>query len=46
MGVIISLFLAGHMSDGRGRRRVLLVGVLTEALSAVLFLSSTALPPC
>ncbi|MEU1201203.1 MFS transporter [Streptomyces sp. NPDC005813] len=31
VGVIIGLFLVGHMSDRRGRRRVLMTGVLTEA---------------
>jgi MFS family permease len=40
-GVIISLFLAGHVSDWLGRRRVLLPAVLLEAVSATLFLTST-----
>ncbi|GLL07359.1 MFS transporter [Dactylosporangium matsuzakiense] len=40
-GVILSLFLAGHVSDWLGRRRILLPAVLLEALSAVLFLTST-----
>ncbi len=38
VGVVVSLFLAGHVSDWMGRRRVLLVAVLVSALSAVLFL--------
>ncbi|WP_433066749.1 MFS transporter [Dactylosporangium sp. CS-033363] len=41
-GVIVSLFLAGHVSDWLGRRRVLLPAVLLEALAAVLFLTSTS----
>ncbi|MFB9449965.1 MFS transporter [Dactylosporangium vinaceum] len=40
-GVILSLFLAGHVSDWLGRRRILLPAVLLEAVSAVLFLTST-----
>ncbi|MFD7697263.1 MFS transporter [Streptomyces sp. NPDC059374] len=43
VGVIISLFLVGHISDWHGRRRVLLIGVLTEAASAVMALSSSSL---
>jgi MFS family permease len=43
-GVILSLFLAGHLSDWLGRRRVLLPGVLIEALSAVMFLVWPSLP--
>jgi MFS family permease len=43
-GVALSLFLVGHVSDWLGRRRVLLPGVLIEALSAVLFLVWPALP--
>ncbi|WP_432824920.1 MFS transporter [Dactylosporangium sp. CA-092794] len=41
-GVIASLFLAGHVSDWLGRRRVLLPAVLLEAVSATLFLTSTS----
>ncbi|MCS5734791.1 MFS transporter [Herbiconiux daphne] len=37
-GVIVSLYLAGHVSDWLGRRRVLVVAVLVSALSALLFL--------
>jgi MFS family permease len=37
-GVIVSLFLAGHVSDWLGRRRVLVPAVLLEAVAAVLFL--------
>jgi MFS family permease len=42
-GVIVSLFLAGHVSDWLGRRRVLLPAVLLEAAAAVLLLTSTSL---
>ncbi|HEY5224025.1 MAG TPA: MFS transporter [Microbacteriaceae bacterium] len=38
LGVMASLYLAGHVSDWLGRRRVILVSVLVEALAAVLFL--------
>ncbi len=38
LGVIISLFLAGHVSDWLGRRTVLVPAVLLEAVAAVLFL--------
>ncbi|WP_426503761.1 MFS transporter [Dactylosporangium sp. McL0621] len=41
-GVIVSLFLAGHVSDWLGRRRVLLPAVLLEVAAAVLFLASTS----
>lgn len=39
VGVLISLFLAGHVSDWVGRRKVLLPGVLLEVLSSALFLA-------
>ena len=38
VGVIISLYLLGHVSDWFGRRRMLVIAVLVSALSAVLFL--------
>jgi MFS family permease len=38
VGVMASLYLAGHVSDWLGRRRVALLAVLTEALSAAVFL--------
>lgn len=38
VGVLVSLFLAGHVSDWMGRRAVLLPALLIEALAAVLFL--------
>jgi predicted MFS family arabinose efflux permease len=44
VGVLVSLFLAGHVSDWVGRRRVLLPGVLLEILAAALFLAGHALP--
>lgn len=43
VGVLISLFLAGHVSDWVGRRRVLLPGVLLEVLAATLFLADHSL---
>jgi MFS family permease len=43
-GVVVSLFLAGHVSDRLGRRRIILPGLLLEVVSAVLFLAWPALP--
>lgn len=40
VGVIASLFLAGHVSDWMGRRRVLVVGLLVNVLSALVFLAA------
>ncbi|PPH51715.1 MFS transporter [Rathayibacter sp. AY1D7] len=44
VGVIVSLYLAGHVSDWLGRRRVLLIAVLVSAISAVLFSLTTEVP--
>jgi hypothetical protein len=44
VGVLISLFLAGHVSDWVGRRRVLLPGLLLEMIAATLFLAGHDLP--
>ncbi|HVV13432.1 MFS transporter [Amycolatopsis sp.] len=44
VGVLVSLFLAGHISDWAGRRRVLVPAVLVNVLAAVLFLSWTSVP--
>jgi hypothetical protein len=44
VGVIISLFLGGHVSDWVGRRRVLVPAILVNVLSAVLFLTLPSLP--
>ncbi|MFC4948227.1 MFS transporter [Pseudonocardia sp. GCM10023141] len=38
VGVVASLYLAGHLSDWMGRRRVLLASVLVELLAAAVFL--------
>ncbi|WP_323741194.1 MFS transporter [Microbacterium sp. VKM Ac-2870] len=38
VGVVIALYLLGHVSDWVGRRRMLVVAVLVSALSAVIFL--------
>ncbi|MFG2848112.1 MFS transporter [Kitasatospora sp. NPDC048296] len=43
LGVVVSLFLAGHLSDRLGRRRVLFPAVLVEIVAAAVFLSSTSL---
>lgn len=38
VGVMLSLYLVGHVSDWVGRRRVILVAILVNILSAVVFL--------
>ena len=38
VGVVASLFLAGHLSDWVGRRRMILLAVGTNMLSGLLFL--------
>ncbi|GAB6900682.1 MFS transporter [Kineosporia succinea] len=43
VGVVISLLLAGHVSDWVGRRRVLVPALGLELVAAVLFLVSTDL---
>lgn len=40
VGVLIALFLAGHVSDWVGRRTVLVPAVVLELVSAGLFLAS------
>jgi MFS family permease len=44
VGVMASLYLAGHVSDWLGRRRVALLAVLAEALSAAIFLIWSSVP--
>lgn len=44
VGVVISLFLAGHISDWVGRKKVLIPAIGLELTAAVLFLTSTSLP--
>jgi MFS family permease len=44
VGVVISLLLAGHISDWVGRKRVLIPALALEVLAAVLFLVWQALP--
>ncbi|MET7998763.1 MFS transporter [Amycolatopsis sp. NPDC005232] len=44
VGVMTSLYLAGHVSDWLGRRRVIVAATLAEALAAALFLSSQEVP--
>jgi MFS family permease len=41
VGVVLSLFFAGHVSDWVGRRKVLVPALLLEAAAAVLFLAAT-----
>jgi predicted MFS family arabinose efflux permease len=40
VGVIASLFLAGHVSDWMGRRRLLVFGLLVNVLSAFVFIAA------
>ncbi|HST80427.1 MAG TPA: MFS transporter [Kineosporiaceae bacterium] len=44
IGVIGSLFLAGHISDWFGRRPLLLAALVTESAAALIFVAWTALP--
>jgi MFS family permease len=44
VGVVVSLLLAGHISDRFGRKRVLLPALGLEIVAAVLFLAWPALP--
>ncbi|MBK4347586.1 MFS transporter [Lacisediminihabitans changchengi] len=44
VGVIASLYLAGHISDWLGRRRIILIAVLIELVAAVLFLVWPSVP--
>jgi MFS family permease len=44
IGVIVSLFLAGHISDWVGRRRVLAPAIGVNVLSALIFLAAPSLP--
>ncbi|HWF26492.1 MAG TPA: MFS transporter [Solirubrobacteraceae bacterium] len=44
LAVALSLFLAGHLSDAYGRRRVLMPAVAVEIVAAVVFVAWPALP--
>jgi MFS family permease len=44
VGVVVGLFLAGHISDWVGRRRVLLPAVAVEIVAAVVFVLWPSLP--
>jgi hypothetical protein len=44
VGVIASLFLAGHISDSVGRRKVFALALLVNVMSAVLFILFPSLP--
>src|SRR6201993_3890957 len=39
VGVMVSLFLGGHVSDWVGRRRVLVAAIAVNVLSALLFIA-------
>ncbi|MFC4241748.1 MFS transporter [Gryllotalpicola reticulitermitis] len=43
VGVVLSLFLAGHISDRFGRRRIIAPAVLLNVLAMLVFMSSHAL---
>jgi len=44
VGVIGSLFLAGHISDWVGRRRVMVPAIAINVLAAIVFLAAPSLP--
>ncbi|MGN6405305.1 MFS transporter [Sinomonas sp.] len=44
LGVVVSLLLAGHLSDKVGRRRMAAIAVVLNVLSAVVFIGWPALP--
>jgi MFS family permease len=44
LAVALSLFLAGHLSDVHGRRRVLLPALSLEIAAGVIFIASRSLP--
>ena len=44
VGVVVSLFLVGHLSDWHGRRRILAPAILLSLLSGLILVASTALP--
>lgn len=44
VGVVVSLFLIGHISDWAGRRRMAIVALLVSAAAAVVFLLWDAVP--
>ncbi|MGR7001975.1 MFS transporter [Yinghuangia aomiensis] len=43
VGVVVSLFLAGHLSDRLGRRTILIPALLLEVVAALVFLSAPTL---
>lgn len=44
IGVVISLLLAGHISDRVGRKKILIPALTLELVAAALFLTDTSLP--
>jgi MFS family permease len=43
IGVVLSLFIAGHLSDSHGRRRVFIPALLINAVSGVVFILDPSL---
>lgn len=44
VGVVVSLVLAGHISDWVGRKKILIPAIGLELIAALLFLTNTSLP--
>lgn len=44
VGVMLSLYLVGHISDWAGRRRMIALGILAQLLAAAVFLAWQAVP--
>jgi MFS family permease len=44
LGVVVSLFTAGHISDKFGRRRIIVPAMLLNVLAALIFIAWPALP--
>lgn len=44
VGVVVSLFLIGHISDWAGRRRMAVIAVLVSALAAIVFIVWNSVP--
>jgi MFS family permease len=44
VGVVLSLFLVGHLSDRHGRRRWMIPAIVLNIVAAIMFLTWTSLP--
>jgi MFS family permease len=44
VGVVISLLLAGHVSDWMGRKKILIAALILELIAAAIFLTEPSLP--